>query len=318
MKIRTLFNKWSNYLLLIKYLNCALATVSGVQKASGDHDDEVLRSVNGLEGGCAACGSTCGVATGGSLGVGLMNEALLQQGLKGEMTLVETVRDFMDWFQETHGSSLCLDRTGVDFHTVSGQLFYLFPGNKVAGCITMAGRTLNHLVHDQAYMAPRTVVENISEEAGEIRHCARYVLEQIRMKTGLGNPRLERLAVVFDGGVGLKGEVCGACVGAMLAINLANEFDIGSAGIPGHVGRFVRGHLNLVRKVNRDKKEAFAMGKHLVTEFMDRFGTMQCSDLCGTSFGNSREFIDHISKSSHCCEIMDFAVDKVVQVLSVN
>ncbi len=318
VKIRTLFKKWSRYLVLVKNLNCALATFGSVQKASDDRDDELLRSVNGLEGGCVACGLTCGVATGGSLGVGLMNEDLLRKGLAGEMALVETVRDFMDWFRETHGSSLCRDRTGVDFHTLSGQLLYLFPGHKVAKCMAMTGRTLNQLVHDRAFAAPRRKVDKIPAEAGEIRHCARYVLERIRMKTGLGNPRLERLAVVFDGGVGLKGEACGAFAGAVMAINLVYGFDIRSISFLENLGRFLRGHANLIRKTNREKKEVFAMGKQLVTEFRNRFGSMRCSDLCGVSFGNSGEFINHIARSSACCEIMDFAADHVVRVLGAN
>lgn len=316
--MRILLNKWSNYLTLIKNLNCALATLRSVQKTSGDLDDEVLRAAGGLEGGCAACGLTCGVATGGALGIGLMNEDFLLQGIKEEMTLVEMVRDYMDWFQKTHGSSLCRERTGVDFHTALGQFLYLFPGTKVARCAGMTGRTLNHLIHGRALLPPRKEVEDILGEVSEIKHCARYVLEKIRMKTGLGNSRLERLAVVFDGGVGLKGEVCGGCAGAIMAINLSYGFNVRSVSFLENVGRFVRGHINLIRKIPRNKKEVFATGKQFVTQFTDRFGTMRCSDLCGLTFSNSGEFIDHITQSSRCSEILDFAADQAVQLMKMQ
>lgn len=323
MNIRTLPKKISHYMVLLKYFNCALASFASLQKASGDNDEKLQRSVSELYGGCVACGLTCGVATGGALGVGLMNEDLLENGLKGEMTLVEMTGNYMDWFRKTHGSSLCRDHTGVDFHTVRGQLLYLLSGVKVARCMGIIGRTLSHLADERDRVGPRPGVEDIPEEPGEIRHCARNVLEQIRIETGLGNKRLEGLSVVFDGGVGLKGEVCGAFVGALLAINLADESDLQSAGIPGNVDRFVRRHISLVRKRERDrvtwdKKKSYATGKELVTEFIDRFGTMGCSELCGVPFRNSGEFIDHITRSPTCHEIMDFAADRAVRALSVN
>ncbi len=318
MNRQTLLNRFSRYLVLIRYLNCALATFATLQKARRERDHDLLKAVNGLEGGCAACGLTCGIATGGSLGVGMANEDLLRRGVKGEMAVVEAAGDYMEWFRETHGSSLCRDRTGVDFHTVSGQLSYLFPGNKVVGCMAMTGRSLNHLINDHTFTAARSGAEKISPEVRGIRHCARYVLERIRMKTGVGNRRLERLAVVFDGGVGLKGEVCGAFAGAVMGINLAGGYDIRSFGFPGNLGRFIRGHISLVRKADRNKKEVFARGKQLAIEFRNRFGSIRCSELCGVTFRNSREFICHMTGSSTCHEIMDFAAGQTVRLLNIN
>lgn len=124
--------------------------------------------------------------------------------------------------------------------------------------------------------------------------------------------------MVFDGGVGLRGEVCGAFAGAVMGINLAGGSAIRSFGFFGNAGRFLRGHISLVGKADRNKKEVFARGKQLAVEFRNRFGSMRCPELCGVSFGNSGEFIGHITGSSLCGGIMDFAADQAVQILNIN
>ncbi len=65
---------------LLKDLNWALATLEVVQDMIGKQEDLALRSATGLEGGLVARGSTCGVVTGGALGIALMRVEELDKG----------------------------------------------------------------------------------------------------------------------------------------------------------------------------------------------------------------------------------------------
>ncbi|MFA6012652.1 MAG: C-GCAxxG-C-C family protein [Desulfobacteraceae bacterium] len=287
-----------------------------MQDALGDKDDDILRAVTGLEGGCVACGSTCGVATGGILGVGLMLEGQVCKGSIDDRAVLCAARDFMGWFHSTHGSSICRERTSVDFYKIIGQIRYMLSPHKIMGCMRMTGRTINHLAYDDL-PEPVDVFENgCSAISCEDRHCAREVFQMVRERTGIGNHRLERIAVVLDGGVGLQGELCGALAAAVMAMNLKFGYDSRSTGYSSNLHAFLQGHLNLVRETTDSSFEVFALGKGIVSEFTNRFGSVNCKKLTGTSFDNVNEFSSHIQQSDICHEIMDFSASLAVRVLS--
>ncbi|MBW1899838.1 MAG: C_GCAxxG_C_C family protein, partial [Deltaproteobacteria bacterium] len=79
-------------------------------------------------------------------------------------------------------------------------------------------------------------------------HCARNVLESVRERTGIGNDRLERLSIVFDGGVGLRGVLCGALSGAILALNLLHGFNLRRMSYSSNFKKFLVGHINKKKK----------------------------------------------------------------------
>jgi len=84
---------------LLKDLNCALATLEVVQDMIGIQEDMALRSATGLEGGLVACGSTCGVVTGGALGIALMRiEELGKDGQAAEYAVMKEAKEYVDWF----------------------------------------------------------------------------------------------------------------------------------------------------------------------------------------------------------------------------
>jgi hypothetical protein len=82
----------------------------------GRREDRVLKAFTGLEGGIVASGSTCGVVTGGALGLVLMHDNLLQErGIAAEAGVMSLIGGYIRWFEETFGSSFCRERSGVDF-----------------------------------------------------------------------------------------------------------------------------------------------------------------------------------------------------------
>ncbi len=72
-----------------------------------NQDDDLIKAVTGLEGGCVACGSTCGVVSGGAMGLALNYESEIAQcGLPAEKKVLEQVRQFSDWFGKPQVGSL--------------------------------------------------------------------------------------------------------------------------------------------------------------------------------------------------------------------
>ena len=63
-----LFRKW----------NCSAATMQICQDMVSRREDTVVKAVAGLEGGIVSGGSTCGVVSGGALGIALMHDEALQ------------------------------------------------------------------------------------------------------------------------------------------------------------------------------------------------------------------------------------------------
>ena len=85
-------------------------------------EDHVLKAFTGLEGGVVASGSTCGVVTGGALGLAMLHDNVLQErGIAAEAGVLSLIGEYVRWFEESYGSSFCRDRTGVDFSVPSAE-----------------------------------------------------------------------------------------------------------------------------------------------------------------------------------------------------
>ncbi|HOD72432.1 MAG TPA: C-GCAxxG-C-C family protein, partial [Deltaproteobacteria bacterium] len=71
---------------------------------AGKKEDMALRSATGLEGGLVARGSTCGVVTGGSLGLALTRiDEIDAEGEVARRRIMEEVRDYVHWFRDSFG-----------------------------------------------------------------------------------------------------------------------------------------------------------------------------------------------------------------------
>ncbi len=93
----------------------------------------MLKSFTGLEGGVVATGSTCGVVSGGAMGLALSHyDEIMEKGIPTQAGLLALVGEYAKWFGENYGSSLCRERSGVDFYTTMGQLRYFMPGDNGA------------------------------------------------------------------------------------------------------------------------------------------------------------------------------------------
>jgi hypothetical protein len=287
----------------------------------GRQENTVLKAITGLEGGAAASGSTCGVISGGSLGIALMYaDDLRHNGISSEIEVLQRVGEYVDWFQETFGTTLCRERTGVNFHLPLGQVRYFLPGDRVSRCLWHINKAMQKIYANQERIkisnddVPRKI-------DGEGMHCAGEVLKGIRERTKTGDDLLEKISFVFDGGIGLRGGLCGALAGALLALNLTAGWDIRSMGLASTAKNFFIGHLNLLKKEPIGKRETFGIGKRTVDNFVALAGALECGDILQKEFTSRDDFQQHIHASGKCRDLMDLAVheaSKAIESLADN
>ncbi len=254
-----------------------------------------------MEGGTVASGSTCGVVTGGSLGLALIHE--------GSPELLELAGNYVDWFKDSIGTTNCMERTGVDFHKATGQIRYFLPGDRVMRCMSHIWKAVNFLISDDKGASLQDETMSHSDVPKDTIHCAQSVLRQVRENTGVGNPSLEKASIVFDGGVGLKGGLCGALEGAIMAMNLVHGTNIRQMNRPQIMKSFVIGHINLIRDRPIAMPEPFAIGKQIAQEFRPRAGSIECREITGRDFKNGQDFNDYISSSKKCKDLIHFSAE---------
>lgn len=272
---------------------------------SGDRQDRVLKSVTGLEGGAVASGSTCGVLSGGALGIALMHrESLRQYGVHAASAVMEEAGRYVDWFGEAFGATTCRARTGVDFYTVSGQLRYLFPGDRMMRCLRHIARAVRYL-HDLR----RKDLSRGETSTDQPLHCAASVLRLVRERTGIGDDMLEELAFVFDGGLAFRGGLCGALAGALMALNLAFGNEVRSLRYHRTIKGFVAGHINLLVKNKIGMPEPFGIGREIVREFREQAGSIECRDIASRTFTGWNDFQAYLAGSVHCAGLTASAAE---------
>jgi C_GCAxxG_C_C family probable redox protein len=276
---------------------------------SGRREDTMLKAVTGLEGGLVASGSTCGVVTCGALGIALMDSPS-----STHREIMEKVSAYVDWFQDNFATSLCRERTGVDFYNATGQLRYIMPGNRVARCLWYIGKAM-------AYISSRREGpwfpqgEQVRESRTNDIHCAQAVLQGVRERIGVGDDLLEKASFVLDGGVAFRGGVCGAIAGAVMALNIPFGWNIREMSYAKTIKEFVVGHTNLLRKHPKAMPEPFAIGKELVRELRAKAGSLECRQIVGRSFEGYDDFQTYIHSSQTCTDLIKAAVEKASETI---
>ena len=285
-----------------------MASLEVFQDMVGKREDRVLKAFTGLEGGLVASGSTCGVVTGGALGIALTHDTALQQrGMAAEAGVLSLVGEYFKWFEENFGSSFCRERSGVDFYTTFGQLRYFFPGDRLGKCLWHIRGAMRHLYTYQEKDLSAIDLEEPKEIRDEPVHCAQAVLSGIRDRTSIGDPLLERLSFVFDGGVGFQGGVCGALAGAIMSVNLLLGMNIRDTSYFQTLKAFAIGHLNLLLNKPIGNPEPFGVGKSVVQRFREEAGSTECRTITEKVFSDWNDFQGHISSSDKCAGLIELA-----------
>jgi hypothetical protein len=278
-------------------------------------DDTLIKASTILAGGMAASGSTCGVVVGGAMSLALMHdEALVENGLAAEIGLLSAVGDYVDWFKDEYGTTFCRERSGVDFWTMSGFVRYLMPPDRFIGCLSHINGAMQYLYDRQDDDLP-AVDGDIAEEASPPSHCARTVLEEVRRRTNVGDPLLERGSVVFDGGVGLRGGACGALVGAIMPIAALMWINLRDASWLQAYRDMLLG-LHTLRGGKMDKPDdPYAAGGRIVTRFKSEAGSLECSAITGEAFADWPSFQAHMGSSVTCSRLIELSIDEATSAI---
>ena len=269
-----------------------------------------MKSFTGLEGGVVATGSTCGVVSGGAIGLALSHyDEITEKGIPAQAGLLALVGEYVKWFEENYGTSFCRERSGVDFYTIMGQLRYFMPGDKVSKCLWHIRGATRYLYAFREKELPMMEVQSDQKQDKPI-HCAQRVLKGIKKQTGVGDDLLEQLSFVFDGGIGLQGGACGALVGAILGVNLLIGMNVRDMKYSEILKAFAVGHKNLLTNKPVEKPEPFNVGKEIVNRFKEEAGAIECQTITGQKFSDWSDFQDFISSSDKCSGLMGFAKDQ--------
>jgi len=300
---------------LLRTFNCPESTLQVAQDMMSARDDTLLKSSAALAGGVVASGTTCGVVIGGAIALALMHdEALREDGLAAEVGLLSTVGDYVDWFRDQYGTVFCRERAGVDFWTLSGFLRYLIPPDRFFGCLSHINQAMQYLYDRQDDDLPGAK-GNVAHETTTPVHCARTVLEEVRKRTNVGDELMERVSVVFDGGVGLRGGACGALVGAVMPLSALMWQDLREAS-------WVQAYLDMligVRKLRTgdlDKPDdPYAVTGRILTRFKSEAGSLDCSVLTGKAFADWNSFQTHMHSSDLCSRLIGLSINEATTAI---
>jgi len=295
---------------LFRKFNCPEATMQTCQDMIGREEDGVLTAISGLVAGVK--GSTCGVVSGGALGLGLMHADELQRdGVGTEAGVMALASDYVKGFDQTYGTTLCSERTNVDFWTLRGLLRYLMPGHRMVPCMIHIHGSLKRLCEMQEVDLPQIAVDN---EVNNI-HCARDVLKGIRERTGVGDPVLEKISMVLDGGVAYSGGLCGALAGAVLAIHLLLGDNLREISLPRSYYIFLKGLTYLRAEEEQDCDHSYNGTRKMALPFEESAGSINCREITGRDFSGWDDFQSHIRSADRCRELIEFSISHACQIL---
>lgn len=304
---------WTGRYCLVKDMNCGTATLEAFQDVFGLRDDLLLKAATGLEGGVVAGGSTCGVITAGALGLAQLWRETAAQPPGASGALMGRIADYVAWFTNTVGTTLCRERTGVDFYSAAGQARYFLPGDRVLRCISHIGTALAYL--EKAGADIGLPGRDTPDRPAGACHCASMVLEGIRGRTGVGHRRIDEIAAALSGGVGLSGGVCGALAGAVMGINLVFGMDVRQRNRLGIMRDFAAGHINLLTRQAHWMPEPFGIGRQIAGRFTERAGSRQCRSIVGRPFADFSDFSAHLAGSGPCRELIGFSAGLAAEAI---
>jgi len=305
--------------------NCAQATLLTLQEVFGWWDPIILKAATNLEGGVVGSGETCGVVTGGILGIGALacSETLSDPAAK-EDAIYRLSGDYKRWFERRFGTSICRERVQVDFSKARGLVRYLLPGDKLIKCLSHTGEALWFLT--ERIREHRELQGNGSRETPEPidgvgppePHCAFSVLSRI-VPEQLGSfERLGWATTGLAGGVAFGGSACGALLGGILGIGLQYGYDVRSMSFQSITAAFIRGHRNLLRRSEQEPpKEAFARSLYLTEGFKRRFGSMNCRDIAHRDFSSPEDLRNFLNESSECRPVIAWSEDTARDLMKV-
>jgi len=129
--------------------------------------------------------------------------------------------------------------------------------------------------------------------------CAESVATAVGSVFVPGQTCLPKVATCFGGGLGRRGETCGALVGALLAASLVKGRDPGEG--------------------DEAKKRAYAYSERIVEEFREEFDCLNCRELIGVDLSDPaglKTFAERDLHHTHCVNYVAAAARAACEALT--
>jgi C_GCAxxG_C_C family probable redox protein len=129
--------------------NCAQSIFSAFSPQYGLNQDTALKIATGFGGGMARFGKTCGAVSGAIMVIGLKYGMGKNDGTESKEKTYQTVREFVNQFQQIHGSVICNELLGCNINTPEGMEYFnkndLFE-KKCVQCVKNAAEILEEIL----------------------------------------------------------------------------------------------------------------------------------------------------------------------------
>ncbi|MEA1876523.1 MAG: C-GCAxxG-C-C family protein [Bacteroidota bacterium] len=275
--------------LLFSTLNCCESQIIPFQNANDMDDELLLKAVTGLAGGLYNRGSTCGVVLGAAIDLALLKNKTLGVWTPGDqLSLLNQVADYVNWFEEEFEGCLCRDRVELDFQTIRGKVGLLFP-KKARGCVKQSALSMKYLLDEKNII-------NHPKTCSAYKHCATDVLKIVRKKTGRGADTIEQLSTVFDGGIGLSGGGCGALIGGLIALGLRFGYE--------HSKQTAFKRSDIFRTIPRHYSK---VANQLIDQFKAKYGALECVGITGEKIDGFESFLE---QRENCQSLIEWVAEK--------
>ncbi len=280
--------------LLFKTLNCCESQIAPIQELFDFTCPSLRSAVTGLAGGIHNHGSTCGSVFGGALNLAVRHRAASQTwDTSNEINLLLDVQEFVKSFEQEFGSSLCRERTGLNFQTFSGKIGLLNP-YKAKGCVKQTAWAMDYVMTSKLRSSDPAI--------DTLDNCSTTIFEEVEQRTGISDLHLQQLSAGLCGGIGLGGGGCTALTTAimLLGVKFGNE-------------DLKKGKRRNPLKLAPSK--FIKTGNKLIKSFKEKFGSLECKAITKTSFEDIKHFNEYRSEG-HCDEISKFIIDFIVEAFS--
>ena len=300
---------------LLKTFMCGLTEIRVFQDAYDLKDDDVLKAIAGCSGGVMARGSSCGVVFSGALSLAmLMDSKLSEWKTEDEVKLHALIKDYINWWHEKYGTTQCREIVKLNFWKRRGVMGLLLP-HKLYKCLSHSSKAMKYLysIKDTSPEIDSSQFTGFSNSF----HCARPVFEKVRKSTSIGSPRLERISIALDGGIGLQGGACGAITGAIMAISLHSGRNYMESNMLKNTRAFYKDSKKLRKMKPSDFNTFFVGGRKIIEGFLEKTGTLECKDITNKKFDNWKEFQQFGASSEKCKEIIDFCAKEAIKFINL-
>jgi len=278
-------------------LSCAEALFTILNRGAGVELEVEEQASHVLAGGILNQGHACGMLWGAALAAGARARARFKRSEEAAAAALGVTALAADEFRGLAGAMDCREIIGRDLTTVSGKLAYVAWGG-AAVCTRLALKW--------APKAHDLIQEGLAGfDPGGLtqppRNCAMETMKRLAGPLGLDLENAPVWVAGFAGGLGLKGNACGALAGGILALALKYY--------QAHRGQPRDSMLKALAQEAGLARDFARLPSLLRAEFDRRFHTEVCREIMSGRFAGQDDLSTFLADGG-CQEVIGFVADR--------